>query len=212
MDYVLRIYMFDWKKEYKELYFPKAEIASVQMPKMNYLMIDGAGNPNDNPQFQVAVEALYSLSYTIRFNIKNAGGPVYSVMPLEGLWWAPDMKVFMDNPSDKSTWLWTLMIAQPDFVTAGKVEECRKAAIIKKGLKELSEVRFEAFDEGSAAQMMYTGPYADEGLDILRIHEYITSIGGDLSGKHHEIYLSDQRKVAPEKLKTVIRQPFSINK
>jgi hypothetical protein len=201
---------FDWKKEYKEFYFPKAEIVAVDMPKINYLMIDGAGNPNNNPRFQVAVEALYSLSYTIRFNIKNGGGPVYSVMPLEGLWWAPDMKVFMDNPTDKSTWLWTLMIAQPDFVTSGKVEECRKAAMAKKNLPGLAEVRFGALEEGSVAQMMYTGPYADEGPDILKIHEYIKSMGGELSGKHHEIYLSDQRKVAPDKLKTVIRQPYKL--
>lgn len=199
---------FDWKKEFKDLYFPKSEVTEVKVPKMNFLMIDGKGNPNDNPEFQSAVEALFSLSYTIRFNIKNGGGTVYSVFPLEGLWWAPDMNVFMNPDDDKSSWLWTLMIAQPDFVTSEKVEECREIALKKKDLPRLSEVRFEAYEEGEAVQLMHIGPYSAEGPNIQKLHKYIEDHGWKLEGKHHEIYISDARKADPEKMKTVVRQPF----
>lgn len=199
---------FDWKKEYKELYFPKTTVSEVKVPRMNFLMIDGAGDPNTSPVFEAAVSALYTLAYTIRFNIKNSGGTVYSVMPLEGLWWAPDMNVFMDESGDKSSWLWTLMIAQPDFVTKEKVEECRKAAIEKKGLPELSKVRFEAYEEGDAVQILHIGSYSAEGPNIMKLHHYIEDGGFTMDKKHHEIYMSDMRRTAPEKLKTVVRQPF----
>jgi hypothetical protein len=200
--------VFDWKKELKSLYFPKGEVVVVDVPKMNYLMIDGKGDPNNNPEFEAAVGALYALSYTIRFNIKNSGGPVYSVFPLEGLWWAPDMNIFTAGYEDKSSWLWTLMIAQPDFVDEKKVEECREVAFKKKGDANINNLRFETYEEGPSAQMMHIGSYSDEGPNILKIHDYIKGLGGELDKKHHEIYLSDLRKVAPEKLKTVLRQPF----
>ena len=199
---------FDWKKKYKDLYFPNSEVCEVLVPAMNYLMINGAGDPNSSPEFQTAVEALYTLSYTIKFNIKNSGGTEYSVFPLEGLWWAPDMKAFSEDNNDKSSWLWTLMIAQPDFVKTEHVEECRKAAIEKKGFPKLKDVRFETYNEGNAAQLMHVGPYSAEGPNILRIHKWIKDNGYVIDKKHHEIYISDMRRTAPEKLKTVVRQPF----
>jgi hypothetical protein len=200
--------VFDWKKDLKGIYFPKNEVAEVTVPKMKYLMIDGSGDPNTSADFQKAVEALYALSYTIRFNIKKAGGTVYSVFPLEGLWWADDMNEFTNNFDDKSNWKWTLMIAQPDFVTAEKVEECREVALKKRSNPSLPSVRFEEYEEGTVAQLMHIGPYSAEGPNIQKIHKYIEGVGGKLNLKHHEIYLSDQRRVAPEKLKTVLRQPF----
>lgn len=200
---------FDWKKEYKELYFPKQEVAEVCVPKMNFLMIDGHGDPNTSLEFAAAVQALYPIAYTVKFALKKAGRADYSVMPMEGLWWAPDMNVFMEHPEDKSSWLWTIMIAQPDFVTEQDFKDAQKAAFEKKGLKEINQVRFESYDEGEAVQILHVGPYSAEGPNILKLHDYIKESGNKLRGKHHEIYMSDARRVAPEKMKTVVRQPFS---
>jgi hypothetical protein len=199
---------FDWKKEYKDLYFPNDKVRDVKVPKMNFLMIDGAGDPNENPQFSDAVAALYSISYTIKFALKKTGGPEYSVMPMEGLWWAPDMNIFIEHPEDKSTWLWTIMIAQPDFIKESDFKQAADTAFAKKKMEAIKHVRFEAYDEGKAVQMLHFGPYSEEGKNILKLHEFIEDNGWKLSGKHHEIYLSDARRVAPEKMKTVIRQPY----
>lgn len=210
----------DWKKEYKPLYFPPAKPVLVDVPPLNFLMIDGHGDPNTSPAYQEALEALFSLAYTLKFAIKKAEGVDFAVYPPEGLWWVPDMQLFS---MDKSTWDWTMMIAQPAPVTAEWVERARaealkKAALKKAKLKEaalkkqgqpaLERVRFETYAEGLCAQMMHTGPFADEGPNIAWVHRFIEEQGGTRSGKHHEIYLSDFRRTAPEKYKTVIRQPF----
>lgn len=200
--------LFDWKKEYKELYFPKQEVGEVTVPKMNFLMIDGHGDPNTSPEFAASVQALYSIAYTIKFALKKTGRADFSVMPMEGLWWAPDMNVFMEQPDDKSSWLWTIMIAQPNFVTEQDFKDAQEAAFKKKGLKEIKQVRFEAYDESEAVQILHIGPYSAEGPNILKLHNYIKDHGWELSGKHHEIYMSDARRVAPEKMKTVVRQPY----
>ena len=199
---------FDWKKQLKYLYFPSKNIEVVTVPKMYYVMIDGTGDPNNNPIFQNAVEVLYGLSYTIRFSLKNSGREIYSVLPLEGLFWADDMNVFMEHPEDKSTWMWTLMIAQPVFVTIEDFEKALECIVKKKKEERYRAARFEEFDEGESVQLIYTGPYSEEGTKILEIHKFIKDHGWSLSNKHHEIYLSDPRRVAPEKLKTVIRQSF----
>ena len=173
---------------------------------MNFLMIDGHGDPNVTPLYQEAVEGLFSLAYTLKFALKKAGGVDYGVLPAEGLWWVEDMAAF--SLEDKAAWEWTMMIAQPEFVTAEWVERARAEAFKKKGLPALERIRFETNAEGTAAQMMHIGPYADEGPNIARLHAFIAEQGGRLRGKHHEIYLSDVRRTAPEKLRTVIRQPF----
>ena len=198
----------DYKKELKQLYHPSAkEVEVIDVPPMNFLMIDGAGDPNTSQEFQDAVEALYTLSYTLKFMIKKGDlGIDYGVMPLEGLWWADDMSQFsIDN---KDNWKWTVMIMQPEYVTrelfGAAVEQARK----KKNPAALSRVRFEAFSEGKAAQIMHRGPFSEEGPTVERLHNFINENGYGLSGKHHEIYLSDMRKTAPEKLKTIIRQPM----
>jgi hypothetical protein len=131
----------------------------------------------------------------------------FGVMPPEGLWWADDMSKFLQ--ADKGNWKWTMMLMQPDFATGEDVQRAIEAAGKKKPLPGLKELRFERYEEGLSAQILYFGPFADEGPTIQRIHEAIKEKGGVLRGKHHEIYLSDFRRVKPEKLRTVIRQPFA---
>lgn len=196
----------DWKIELKSLYFPPAAPVTVQVPPMNYLMLDGHGDPNHSAHYQAVVEALFSLAYTLKFAIKKAEGLDYAVYPLEGLWWVADMREF--SVEHKENWDWTMMIAQPPQVTAAWVEQARLAALKKKGAGLLEQIRFETYDEGCCAQLMHIGPYAAEGPNIARLHAYIQAQGGQLELKHHEIYLGDVRKAAPEKLKTVIRQPY----
>ena len=196
----------DWKKDLKALYNPPRTPVLVEVLPQNFLMIDGHGDPNHNPVYQEAIEALFSLSYTLKFAIKKAGVAEYAVYPAEGLWWTPDMRVF--STADKSNWDWTMMIAQPEPVTEAWVERARAEVLKKKALNNLERVRFETFEEGLCAQVMYLGPFADEGPTIAGLHEFICEQGGELSGKHHEIYISDFRRTAPEKLKTIIRQPY----
>ncbi|WP_309398853.1 GyrI-like domain-containing protein [Cerasicoccus maritimus] len=197
----------DHKKELAELYRPSAkEIREVVVPQMSYLMIDGHGNPNMMPAYAAAVEALYSVSYAAKFAIKKANPSAeYTVMPLEGLWWADDLSVFESN--DRSKWQWTMMIMQPSIVTSHVIRESIASVERKKGLPALKKLRFEPFDEGRCAQIMHIGPFSEEGPTIQRVHEYILS-KGQLSGKHHEIYLSDIRRADPKNWKTIIRQPM----
>lgn len=197
----------DLKKELKHLYLPSArEVSEVHVPTMNYLMIDGVGDPNNSPAFGEAVEALFAVAYTIKFMTKKGELAIdYGVMPLEGLWWTDDMSRF--SIDDKSHWKWTLMIMQPDFVSADMVAEAKTEASRKKGLPAIPRLYFDAFTENRCAQILHIGPFSEEGPSIEKVHNFITS-RGDLTGKHHEIYLSDIRKAAPEKWKTVIRQPM----
>lgn len=198
----------DLKKQLKHLYNPsQKEVSVVDVPPMNFLMIDGQGDPNTSEAYQQAIEALFSVSYTLKFMIKKGEAAIdYAVMPLEGLWWAEDMTQF--SAENKDAWLWTAMIMQPEYVTEKLFEDAKEQAAKKKDLPALSLIRFEPFHEGKAAQIMHIGPYAEEGPTIEKIHHFIKQQGGELRGKHHEIYLGDPRRTAPERLKTVIRQPF----
>ena len=198
----------DLKKKWKHLYQPPAEeITAVDVPALTYLMVDGEGDPNTSPAFTHAVEALYSLSYTLKFSLKKSPQPVdYGVMPLEGLWWADDPGAF--HRKDKSTWKWTAMIVQPDFIDSKEVDAALHEVRRKKNPAALERVRLETLTEGTAAQILYVGPFADEGPTIQRLHDFIHAAGKELCGKHHEIYLSDPRRTAPEKLKTILRQPM----
>lgn len=198
----------DYKKELKPLYNPSAKkVETVDVPEMNFLMVDGKGDPNTSESFRKAVEALFSVSYTLKFMIKKGKEQIdYGVMPLEGLWWADDMSDFVSQNKDR--WKWTLMIMQPGYISAPLVAGTIEQVKGKKGLPALSEIRFEAFPEGRAAQIMHIGPFSEEGPAIQKVHEYIKESGHKLSGKHHEIYLSDIRKAAPEKWRTVVRQPL----
>ena len=198
----------DYKKELNQFYNASAKkVEVVEVPQMNFLMIDGQGDPNTSQAFQEAVEALFSVSYTLKFMIKKGKEAIdYGVMPLEGLWWADDMSQFITQSKDN--WKWTLMIMQPRHITANLVTEAIGQVNKKKDLKALPKIRFEAFSEGKAAQTMHIGPFSEEGPSIQRVHDFIREMKFRLSGKHHEIYLSDIRKAAPEKWKTIIRQPM----
>lgn len=197
----------DFKKELKHLYRPSAKkIEIIDVPEMNFLMVDGKGDPNTAKEYVDAIEALYSISYTLKFMIKKGLNVDYGVLPLEGLWWADDMTSF--DSGNKKDWKWTALIMQPEYVTAQKLKEAIETVEKKKDLPALSKMRFSSFNEGLSAQTMYIGPYADEGPTINKIHNFIKEKGHELRGKHHEIYLSDPRRSKPEKLKTIIRQPL----
>ena len=198
----------DLKKDLKHLYNPSSkQVTVVDVPEMNFFMIDGEGDPNTSEAYQNAVEALFAVSYTLKFMVKKGeSGIDYAVMPLEGLWWVEDMTQFTQE--NKDAWKWTAMIMQPAYVTQQLAEDAVKQVEKKKALPSLSDIQFGAFHEGMAAQIMYFGPYHEEGPTIKRIHNFIRDQGYRLRGKHHEIYLSDPRRAAPNKLKTIIRQPF----
>lgn len=172
---------------------------------MPFLMIDGSGNPNQSEAFGEAVQTLYSVAYAIKFMLKRGPAEVdYVVMPLEALWWMPDDRLF-DIQSDDVRW--TAMIRQPDEITAEMVAEACKSVRKKKGALALDRVRLELFAEGRAAQVVHIGPYSEEGPSIAKIASFMAENGLEPGGKHHEVYLSDPNRVAPEKLKTVLRQP-----
>ena len=196
----------DFKKEWQHLYRPSAkEVSEVEVPALNYLMVDGRGDPNTAPEYQLAIEALYSLAYKAKFISKKQSGLDYVVPPLEGLWWAPDIAAF--STQDKSAWQWTMMIMQPDGVNAEVIAQATAKVEQKKNPPVLSQIRLQSLEEGHALQIMHIGPYAQEAATIARMHAYAADTGYALVGKHHEIYLSDPRKVVPKKLKTVLRQP-----
>ena len=197
----------DYKKELKQCYQPSArKVEIVDVPRMTFLMADGKGDPNTSQAFQDAVEALFSVSYILKFMIKKGEGRIdYAVMPLEGLWWADDMSHFSVDRRDD--WKWTIMIMQPEFITRELIDKAIEQAQKKKDINS-SKVRFEPFAEGRSAQILHIGPFSEEGPTVEKIHHFITENGFTLTGKHHEIYLSDIRKGAPEKWKTIIRQPM----
>ncbi len=197
----------DYKKDLKHLYRPSAKKAAlIDVPEMNFLMIDGQGDPNSSQVFQDAVNALYPLAYALKFMVKKGDiGINYGVLPLEGLWWTDDMAVF--SPENKEDWKWTLMIMQPQCITQEMVETAAEQVRAKKNPAALPSVRFESFREGRAAQILHVGPFSEEGPTVEKVHSFIEEAGAQRSGRHHEIYLSDIRKAAPENWKTVIRQP-----
>lgn len=198
----------DLRKQLKSLYGGSGAPAVVDVPAMNFLMLDGHGDPNTSPAYAEAIAALYSVAFTLKFGLKRSRKIDYAVMPLEGLWWADDPRSFLVG--DKSKWHWTMMIMQPDFVARADVDEAVAAAAQKRPNPSLARMRFESFTEGRSAQLLYIGPYSAEGPTIERLHGFIAEQGGRLTGHHHEIYLSDPRRAAPEKLKTIIRQPFAV--
>jgi hypothetical protein len=197
----------DYKKELKQLYAPSAKApALVEVPPLNFLMIDGQGDPNTTPEYAAAVETLYALAYALKFMVKRGSAAIdYTVMPLEGLWWGTG--VDWSDADQRGGWQWTMMIMQPEHITPGLFEQALAETRKKKPALALDRVRFERYDEGLAAQIMHLGPYAAEGPTIARLHAFIEQQGRVLRGKHHEIYLGDPRKTTPDKLRTVIRQP-----
>jgi hypothetical protein len=206
----------DLKKELKYLYTPSAKkVEIVKVPRLQFAMIDGAiekgSEPGKSPSFAEATQALYSISYTLKFMLKKRRTDAvdYPVMALEGLWWVEDG---MFDIAVKDNWFYTLMILQPEMITpeifAAGIEQVRK----KKGESDyLSRLRLDHFEEGPCVQIMHIGPYATEPATVDRMRAYALENGFrdcvGLGGKHHEIYLGDPRKADPSKLKTVLRHP-----
>jgi hypothetical protein len=196
----------DLKKIYREHYTAKSEPVIVEVPARRFLMIDGSGDPNTSEAYRNAVRALYPLAYGIRKELKSRTGDAYTVMPLEALWWVADMTQF--NVDDKSDWQWTAMICQPDLATAVLLAEIGPAVIEKKQLASGHLVRVDEYHEGKAAQILHLGPYSEETPTIELLHDFIAVEGYERRGLHHEIYLSDPRKVEPTRVRTIIRQPI----
>jgi len=183
----------------------------VEVPGMNFIMVDGHGDPNTAESYLHAVEGLYAVAYKIKFHSKKDLGRDYVVPPLEGLWWAENMASFTKT-RDKSVWDWTMMIMQPEWI-GKEVLESVKAEIKKsKDLPALPILRWEHCHEGLSVQILHIGSYDDEGPTIRKLHaEFLPENKLVVAGKHHEIYLSDPRKTSPDKLKTILRQPVKSN-
>ncbi|MFB3881468.1 MAG: GyrI-like domain-containing protein [Armatimonadota bacterium] len=198
----------DMFADLKALYRPPSKSpVLVEVPPLNYLMVDGSGAPGASG-FQQAIEALYSAAYTLKFTLKL--GPLatdFRIMPLDALWWAEDLSAFDQDRRDE--WLWTLMIAVPDFVTPAMVTDAIAKVREKKDPPALTKLRLERLEERTCAQIMHIGPYSEEGPTRAKLFAFIAEKGYQPRGKHHEIYLSDPRRARPEKMRTVIRHPVS---
>lgn len=204
--------VFDYKKEYRDLYMPKDKPVLIEVPPMNFLMVDGSGDPNNSPEFQQATELLYGLSYTIKMIMKKGKQPdgyfEYVVPPLEGLWWIEEGGFSFEK---RDNWKWTLMIRQPEFVDHELFRWATNELMRKKQELAIEKARFEAFTEGLCVQIMHIGPYSTEPETMKKVEAFLFEHGLKdrltSGGKHHEIYLSDPRKAKPERMKTVLRHP-----
>jgi hypothetical protein len=209
-DEEARVPKLDLKRAYRRLYFPPADQpVLVDVPEMAFLMIDGRGGPGE-PAFARAIEALMSVSFSVKLAVKRLEpADDYTVMPVQAQWWAARMREDW-FPEDRTQWRWTAMVAQPPAVTDQLIRKAIADAVAKRGVPAAKRLRFETFREGLAAQVMHVGPYAAERPTIEKLHAFIAEHDYPLRGKHHEIYLSDQRRCAPSRMKTVIRQPVGL--
>ncbi|MBD8871046.1 GyrI-like domain-containing protein [Nocardioides donggukensis] len=199
----------DLKKSLDAYRAQRGRFRVVDVPELQYLMVDGSGDPNVGPDFTEAVEALYPLAYRLKFASKRDLGRDHVVNPLEGLWWAEDMDAFTTS-RDKSRWQWTLMILVPDWIGPDMVETARERAGARGRPARLDDVRLERLAEGRCVQTLHVGSFDDEGEVLARMHEeFLPDHGLRRTGRHHEIYLSDRRRVAPERLRTILRQPVT---
>jgi hypothetical protein len=185
----------------------RGEVRLVEVPPLRYLMVDGHGNPSTSPEYADALEALYPLAYTLKFASKRERDRDYVVPPLEGLWWADDMTTFT-TARDKSAWDWTLMLMTPPWVTPDDVAAAREAVEGKKPGVHVERVRHDVLDEGLCVQTLHVGAFDDEGPVLADLHgRFIPEHGLEMTGRHHEVYLSDPRRTVPERLRTILRQP-----
>jgi hypothetical protein len=199
----------DLKKDLKQFYTASADtISIVEVPPLHFLKAEGQGDPNTSPAFQQATETLFRLSYTLKFMLKKEQGLDWTVMPLEALWCADDMAPFAEDRRDE--WKWTLMILQPDLVTKESVALASELAQNKKNAPPLYATTFGRHTDGQSAQIRHAGSYAEAPATIERLNRFIREKGYHFAGKHHEIYLIDHRRTAPAKLKTILRQPISL--
>ena len=205
---------FDYKKEYKEFYMPKNKPSIVEVPAMNYIAVRGKGDPNqEDGDYKKAIGLLYGIAFTIKMSKKGDhqidGYFDYVVPPLEGFWWQDGITGV--DYAHKESFSWISVIRLPDFVTKADFDWAVAEATRKKG-EDFYKVEYFTYDEGLCVQCMHIGSYDDEPATVDVMHEYVAQQGYELDitneRMHHEIYLSDARKVAPEKLKTVIRHPI----
>ncbi|MEN8171359.1 MAG: GyrI-like domain-containing protein [Chloroflexota bacterium] len=196
----------DFKKSMKPFFNPPKKFTIIDVPEMQFIMVNGHGDPNSAQEYKDAVEGLYAVAYKMKFISKKSLEKDYVVPPLEGLWWAEDMNTFLTR--EKSAWDWTMMIMTPDWITTKIFNDAVAAVRKAKNPAALDKIRLETFHEGLSVQIMHIGSYDDEGPILAEMHDEFLPENGFLeNGKHHEIYLSDPRRVSPEKLKTVLRQP-----
>lgn len=196
----------DFKREHRALYTAFSTPALVDAPTLAYLCVDGAGDPN-GPAYQEAIKCLYPISYGVRAALRKAAVISYPVMPLQGRWWSAAGADF--DEQDRASWQWQAMIMQPPQVTADLVADAIAAVRRKTPLDSLDRVRLTSLHEGRSAQILHVGPYNREQATIAALHSFIVDSGHQITGEHHEIYLSDARRTAPEKLRTIIRYPVS---
>lgn len=198
---------YDIKKAHKELYSPPSkDFSVVTVPELQYLAIDGHGDPNTSQDYADAIEALYGVAYAVKFDSKKSLDRDFTVGPLEGLWRSDDMTAFVRR--EKAAWGWTMMITQPEWVTEAMVKSGIDKVASKKDLPALGRLRLITLSEGNSVQILHIGSYDDEQPTLERLHnQYMPDNDLTFNGDHHEIYLSDARKTAPAKLKTILRQP-----
>lgn len=199
----------DFKKILAGYRAPPGRFEIVEIPDQQYLMVDGHGDPNTSLAYTDALAALYPLAYKLKFASKRELDRDYVVPPLEGLWWADDMDAFTAS-RDKSRWDWTMMLMVPEWIDGGLFEATLAQVVTKDPPARVADIRLRPLSEGRCVQTLHLGPFDDEGPVLERMHhEFIPDHGLRLTGKHHEIYLSDPRRVAPEKLRTILRQPVT---
>lgn len=199
----------DLKKQIAAYTARRGRFDVVEVPPLTYLAVDGHGDPNTAAEYTASVSSLYPLAYALKFLSKTELGRDYTVMPLEGLWWSSDMESFT-SARDKSRWDWTLLVLVPDWLDAEHVETARATVARKGGAPRLDDIRLARLDEGLCVQTLHVGPYDAEGPVLAEMHdEVISGHGLHRTGKHHEIYLGDARRTAPEKLRTILRQPVT---
>ncbi|QDB79808.1 hypothetical protein FE251_10795 [Georgenia wutianyii] len=199
----------DLKKEIATYTARRGEFSVVTVPALQFLMVDGHGDPNTSTAYQDALSSLYPVAYTLKFLSKGELGRDYTVMPLEGLWWSTDMAAFTTD-RDKSRWSWTMMVMVPEWITGEHLGAAVETVARKGGAPALDAVRLETFDEGLCVQTLHVGSYDDEAPVLEEMHDrFIPSHGLRMTGKHHEIYLSDARRTAADRLRTILRQPVA---
>ncbi len=201
----------DFKKTLDAYRARAGKFRIVEVPPLQYLMIDGHGDPNTAQEYADAISTLYPVAYKLKFASKRDLGRDYVVPPLEALWWASDMDAFT-SARDKSHWDWAAMIMCPDWITSQMFDDAMARVASKNRPASLDKIRLETLHEGTAVQTLHVGRYDDEAETLAELHySFIPSAGLRMTGKHHEIYLSDARRVDPSKLRTILRQPVERN-
>ncbi|MFC8681283.1 GyrI-like domain-containing protein [Microbacterium ureisolvens] len=197
----------DLKRSIAAYTAPRGSFEVIDVPPLRYLMVDGHGDPNTSDSYVEAVAAVFGVAYKLKFLSKRELGRDYVVMPLEGLWWSDDMATFTTD-RDKSRWSWTMMSLVPEWLDEEHVERARSEAAAKGGPAAIERLRLSELVEGLSVQTLHLGPYDDEAPVLHEMHRgFIPEQGLRMRGLHHEIYLADPRRTAPEKLRTILRQP-----